>query len=75
MPANAYKYPVFQAGLRVCLGQKLAITEMKAVAVAVVRVFDVEVVHRKGSGICAPKFVCGVSLRPSAVGSQRGLQE
>ncbi|GJN13775.1 hypothetical protein PR202_gb00518 [Eleusine coracana subsp. coracana] len=61
LPANAYKYPVFQAGLRVCLGKELAITEMKAVAVAVVRVFDVEVVDRNGSGICAPKFVSGLT--------------
>ncbi|GJM87992.1 hypothetical protein PR202_ga04004 [Eleusine coracana subsp. coracana] len=61
VPANAYKYPVFQAGLRVCLGKELAIAEMKAVAVAVVRAFDVEVVDRNGSGICAPKFVSGLT--------------
>ncbi|KAI4963475.1 hypothetical protein ZWY2020_014049 [Hordeum vulgare] len=35
-PASLYKYPVFQAGLRVCLGKELAVTEMKAVSVAVV---------------------------------------
>ncbi|KAK3139337.1 hypothetical protein QOZ80_5AG0381660 [Eleusine coracana subsp. coracana] len=48
-------------GLRVCLGKELAITEMKAVAVAVVRAFDVEVVDRNGSGACAPKFVSGLT--------------
>ncbi|KAK3139335.1 hypothetical protein QOZ80_5AG0381640 [Eleusine coracana subsp. coracana] len=66
VPVNAYKYPVFQAGLRVCFGKELAITEIKTVAVAVVRAFDVEVVDRNGSGICAPKFVSG--LTPSISG-------
>ncbi|GJM87993.1 hypothetical protein PR202_ga04005 [Eleusine coracana subsp. coracana] len=61
VPANLYKYPVFQAGVRVCLRKELAITEMKAVAVAVVRAFDVEVVDRNGSGACAPKFVSGLT--------------
>jgi len=61
VPENLYKYPVFQAGLRVCLGKELAITEMKAVSVAVVRAFDVEVVGESGSGACAPKFVSGLT--------------
>jgi cytochrome P450 len=61
VPESLYKYPVFQAGLRVCLGKELAITEMKAVAVAVVRAFDVEVVGENGSGACAPKFVSGLT--------------
>ncbi|CAD6265230.1 unnamed protein product [Miscanthus lutarioriparius] len=61
VPESLYKYPVFQAGLRVCLGKKLAITEMKAVSVAVVRAFDVEVVGESGSGACAPKFVSGLT--------------
>jgi 12-hydroxyjasmonoyl-L-amino acid 12-hydroxylase / fatty acid hydroxylase len=61
VPANPYRYPVFQAGLRVCLGRELAVTEMKAVAVAVVREFDVEVVGNNGCGACAPKFVSGLT--------------
>jgi cytochrome P450 len=52
---------VFQAGLRVCLGKELAVTEMKAVSVAVVRAFDVEVVGKSGSGAGAPKFVSGLT--------------
>ncbi|KAL6905626.1 hypothetical protein ACP4OV_003227 [Aristida adscensionis] len=60
-PPSLYKYPVFQAGLRVCLGKELAVTEMKAVGVAVVRAFDVEVVDQNGSGACAPKFVSGLT--------------
>ncbi|GJM87991.1 hypothetical protein PR202_ga04003 [Eleusine coracana subsp. coracana] len=61
VPANLYRYPVFQAGLRVCLGKELAITEMKAVGVAVVREFDVQVVGNTGCGACAPKFVSGLT--------------
>ncbi|CAO2140879.1 unnamed protein product [Urochloa humidicola] len=67
VPESLYKYPVFQAGLRVCLGKELAVTEMKAVAVAVVRAFDVEVVGNSGSGACAcaPKFVSGLTASVS----------
>jgi cytochrome P450 len=60
-PASLYKYPVFQGGLRVCLGKELAITEMKAVSVAMVRAFDVEVVGDNGRSGCAPKFVPGLT--------------
>ncbi|CAD6254791.1 unnamed protein product [Miscanthus lutarioriparius] len=41
--------------------QELAVTEMKAVAVAVVRAFDVEVVGDSGAAACAPKFVSGLT--------------
>jgi 12-hydroxyjasmonoyl-L-amino acid 12-hydroxylase / fatty acid hydroxylase len=58
-PVSLYRYPVFQAGLRVCLGKELAVTEMKAVAVAVVRAFDVQVVGESGGR--APKFVSGLT--------------
>ncbi|VAH53631.1 unnamed protein product [Triticum turgidum subsp. durum] len=60
-PANLYKYPVFQAGLRVCLGKELAITEMKAVGVAVMKAFDVEVVGEHGRSGWAPTFVPGLT--------------
>ncbi|KAK4799163.1 hypothetical protein SAY86_024528 [Trapa natans] len=42
---NPYKYPVFQAGVRVCLGKEMAIVEMKTVVLTVVREFDVTVVE------------------------------
>ncbi|XP_006662735.2 cytochrome P450 94C1 [Oryza brachyantha] len=64
VPANPYKFPVFQAGQRVCLGKELAITEMKAVSVAVVRAFDIEVVGengRTGGAAAAPRFVPGLT--------------
>jgi cytochrome P450 len=61
MPVSLFKYPVFQSGHRVCLGKELAVTEMKAVSVAVVRAFDVEVVGENGSGAWASKFVPGLT--------------
>uniref|UniRef100_A0A0E0BNZ9 Cytochrome P450 n=1 Tax=Oryza glumipatula TaxID=40148 RepID=A0A0E0BNZ9_9ORYZ len=65
VPESLFKYPVFQAGLRVCLGKELAITEMKAVSVAVVRAFDVEVVGENGrcggGAAAAPRFVPGLT--------------
>lgn len=36
---NPYKYPVFQAGLRVCLGKEMALMELKSVALSLVRRF------------------------------------
>jgi len=36
---------VFQAGVRVCLGKDLALTEMKSVVVALIRRFDIRVVE------------------------------
>jgi cytochrome P450 len=40
-PESLYKYPVFQGGLRVCLGKELALVEMKSVALALIRRFDI----------------------------------
>ncbi|CAI8616326.1 unnamed protein product [Vicia faba] len=45
VPKCPFKYPVFQAGGRVCLGKELAIVEMKAVVAALVKRFDVRVVE------------------------------
>ncbi|KAL9296857.1 hypothetical protein ACSQ67_022753 [Phaseolus vulgaris] len=45
VPPCPFKYPVFQAGVRVCLGKDLALTEMKSVVVALIRRFDIRVVE------------------------------
>lgn len=39
---NPFKYPVFQAGLRVCLGKEMALVELKSVALSLVRHFHIE---------------------------------
>ncbi|KAL5800452.1 hypothetical protein ACOSQ4_033336 [Xanthoceras sorbifolium] len=56
-PQKPYKYPVFQAGARICLGKELAVVEMKMVALSVLNKFDVEVVEPKG----APAFDIGLT--------------
>ncbi|KAK6163575.1 hypothetical protein DH2020_000439 [Rehmannia glutinosa] len=54
---NPFKYPVFQAGPRVCLGKEMAVVEMKTVALSLIRRFDIQV---SGSGQ-GPKFAPGLT--------------
>ncbi|KAF8021827.1 hypothetical protein BT93_G2079 [Corymbia citriodora subsp. variegata] len=56
-PPNPYKYPVFQAGSRVCLGKEMAIVEMKIVALSVLRKFDITVI----SPASGPRFSPGLT--------------
>ncbi|KAL6620327.1 hypothetical protein ACP70R_035466 [Stipagrostis hirtigluma subsp. patula] len=58
VPESPYRYPVFQAGVRVCVGKDLALMEMKAVIVAVVQSFDIEAVGRSSR---RPKFAPGLT--------------
>ncbi|KAL6133586.1 hypothetical protein ACLB2K_065821 [Fragaria x ananassa] len=39
---NQFKYPVFQPGLRVCLGKEMALMELKVVALSLLRNFEIE---------------------------------
>ncbi|KAF2321642.1 hypothetical protein GH714_000854 [Hevea brasiliensis] len=57
VPENPYKYPVFQAGFRVCLGKEMALMEMKSVALQVIRSFNVRVVDP----VQAPRFSPGLT--------------
>ncbi|XP_058767139.1 cytochrome P450 94C1-like [Vicia villosa] len=57
VPKCPFKFPVFQAGLRVCLGKELAIVEMKSVVAALVRRFDVRVVGPNQE----PRFAPGLT--------------
>ncbi|XP_030925132.1 cytochrome P450 94C1-like [Quercus lobata] len=41
-PENPFKYPVFQAGLRVCLGKEMALVELKCVALSLLRKFHID---------------------------------
>ncbi|GMI74322.1 cytochrome P450, family 94, subfamily C, polypeptide 1 [Hibiscus trionum] len=43
IPENPFKYPVFQAGLRVCLGKEMALVEMKCVVLAIISRFNIRV--------------------------------
>ncbi|KAI3461305.1 hypothetical protein Pfo_017968 [Paulownia fortunei] len=54
---NPFKYPVFQAGHRVCLGKEMAVVEMKIVALSLIRQFDIQVAL-PGQ---APKFMPGLT--------------
>ncbi|XP_059300367.1 cytochrome P450 94C1-like [Lycium ferocissimum] len=56
-PQCPFKYPVFQGGVRVCLGKDLAIMEMKSVALALIRQFDFQVVTKDDT----PKFMPGLT--------------
>ncbi|KAM1100218.1 hypothetical protein FF1_006665 [Malus domestica] len=56
-PESPYKYPIFQGGERVCLGKELALMEMKCVAVALVRRFDIQVLDPERR----PQFVPGLT--------------
>ncbi|RWW67653.1 hypothetical protein BHE74_00024869 [Ensete ventricosum] len=58
-PESPYKYPVFQGGLRGCLGKEMALMEMKTVIAAVVRRFDIDVVADDSSR--TPKFAPGLT--------------
>ncbi|XP_044505105.1 cytochrome P450 94C1-like [Mangifera indica] len=60
VPENPYKYPVFQAGHRVCLGKEMALVEMRSVVIAVVRRFKVRVVEPNQAPLFAPGLTATV---------------
>ncbi|KAK4482690.1 hypothetical protein RD792_009857 [Penstemon davidsonii] len=54
---NPFKYPVFQAGPRVCLGKEMAIVEIKIVALSLIRQFEFQLAMPDN----APKFMPGLT--------------
>lgn len=72
-PESAYKFPVFQAGLRVCLGQELAIMECKAVVAAVVKGFSIQPLGRDRPIKFSPGLTATVRGGLPAVVRQRDM--
>ncbi|KAK9122750.1 hypothetical protein Sjap_012352 [Stephania japonica] len=63
-PVCAFKYPVFQAGVRVCLGKEMALMEMKCVAMAIIRGFEIRLVDDHSLSMMSmsvPKFDPGLT--------------
>ncbi|KAL4591692.1 hypothetical protein LXL04_004662 [Taraxacum kok-saghyz] len=58
---NAYKYPVYQGGVRVCLGKEMSLVEMKVVALSLIRRFHVRVVNPSQVLRFAPGLTATVS--------------
>jgi cytochrome P450 len=56
-PENPFKYPVFQAGLRVCLGKEMALVELKTVALSLLRRFHIDLATPSRS----PRFSPGLT--------------
>nr|AZP01940.1 cytochrome P450 CYP94C115 [Panax ginseng] len=55
--SNPFKYPVFQAGARVCLGKEMALLELKTVALSLLRRFRIELVSPSNP----PRFSPGLT--------------
>ena len=56
---SAFKYPVFHAGPRMCLGKDLAFIQMKSIAASVIERFEVDV---EDKGTC-PAHLLSMTLR------------
>ncbi|KAM1109056.1 hypothetical protein ACFX13_008631 [Malus domestica] len=56
---NPFKYPIFQPGLRVCLGKEMAVMEMKTVVLSLLRRFNIE--HAAHESCRVPKFSPGLT--------------
>lgn len=55
---NNFKYPVFHAGLRVCLGKEMALIELKCVAISLLRLYRIELAEFE---ITTPRFSPGLT--------------
>ncbi|KAE8656744.1 Cytochrome P450 94C1 [Hibiscus syriacus] len=57
VPENPFKYPVFQAGERVCLGKEMALAEMKSVVLAIIGRFNIRLLYPNKT----PRFTPGLT--------------
>nr|AYV88882.1 cytochrome P450 oxidase CYP94D72 [Polygala tenuifolia] len=58
-PESPFRFPVFHAGLRMCLGKDLAYIQMKSVAARIIQRFDIEV-EEKGK---RAEYLMSLTLR------------
>ncbi|XP_077211285.1 cytochrome P450 CYP94D108-like [Tasmannia lanceolata] len=58
-PENPFRFPVFHAGPRMCLGKEMAYIQMKSIVACVIERFEIEV---EGKGQC-PEHVLSLTLR------------
>ncbi|GMN66888.1 hypothetical protein TIFTF001_035951 [Ficus carica] len=58
-PESPYRYPIFQAGPRICLGKDMAFIQMKSIAATVIEMFHI-VVEEKAK---RPDYLLSLTLR------------
>ncbi|XP_068664153.1 cytochrome P450 CYP94D108-like [Aristolochia californica] len=56
---SQFKYPVFHAGPRICLGKEMAYIQMKSIVACVLERFEVEVLEKEKR----PEFLLSLTLR------------
>ncbi|TVU34748.1 hypothetical protein EJB05_16598, partial [Eragrostis curvula] len=61
-PASPFRYTVFHAGPRMCLGKEMAYVQMKSIVASVLEEFVVDVVGKDAGG-CVPEQVLSMTLR------------
>lgn len=59
---SPFRFPVFHAGPRMCLGKEMAYIQMKSIAAAVIESFEIEVVN----GDKCPQHLLSLTLRMKA---------
>ncbi|KAK4378106.1 hypothetical protein RND71_004402 [Anisodus tanguticus] len=57
---SPFKFPVFHAGSRMCLGKDMAYIQMKSIAASVLEMFEFDVQLEKGK---IPEYVLSLTLR------------